>query len=1099
MPGFDRGRNEGVTGLADFPGFGAPQLDSNGNPVLDGSGNPVLIPACFECSAQSFELESEAEPINAAGRGDGQWPENSPGASTGGLVINAKLMRSGWPHPSQLHNAVGTILLQYDGGDPTANPPLQPVMELVPVRATSFKINFEVSNKDVWDVTLGCLITDDPTASGFGVQNDGSVEQQPVPPAETLPDKTMWDGLLKRIDTARGNLQDTASIKILVRGVGDTDTAEQTRIANLISSMAPPLAGLKQRPAVFTHHEKIKGAGYVTLTWQRTDTRDDVVLPQTQTTIDPKGLTSNATSAEINGTPAAPIGPGLVKRTSKSQKLHDSAVDQVDEYGVRDTQDDVEMPGTELAVDPDGIAIEGSDTHVYSGSGAPTTTTLPITSTDAQVIDTATQQLDQTNSKKVFKIGMRTPLQEIEWLQSKQVDEPTALEESSLVVLFGDGPSLPDSETLDALNPDPDNLSFDRCISNRYTKSRWVQQFLFSPLTPQEKLEADGSLDVDDPLGQMAGDDKRRQVTDSEIPPDAPTVAGVVLGRVETKRVGKARWQHDFFYDFRDSVQKLEADKQEFTFDPQDLQGKQVSADVFAVNGSPPQTPNPPTGLKFYNYIDLPTPNPAYTLRVYTWSKRDSRDEAELGTLLRPHVITAIDPSGLESYATDAKIDLQLQAPQGMVLRLAESIPLTRGSSSDHTLVKVQSGLRTTKEDREFPGTFVNLDPIGLETNGRTTVVFTTGQTPNPQAPPNTKLIRSKSTQLTSAGTTPQSEGVFEFGTRSSADELTLRNTFTIVDPTGLTSRAQAAALDNPPALPGGFALRATRTLPQTQGLDTDHALVVVEGGLTTPQQDIEFRETVAIADPLDLYKTRTASIVPWNGTAAALANSLNAGNKNDATYVQAQAMLKTPALALQIIENTGEDQKRHSGVADEVRWWPFRGRPQAGFGQSGAFGNAAAFVLVRPTAAGGGSLSGVIVPVMIQRNRTRFKVRRRWITATPREPEQFYFRGSVGTVNSTTFCGVPALQCMYLGPEPIYNGTNNDNHLVVVDYCFTTDNLMFVNDGQLPDVGSRLWVASANSPITAAGFYDPGIFAGGGVFGLLWPGVNDFSVFEVL
>ena len=90
----DEGHNSGVTGIIDIP-------DED---------------ALFEIDARAHETNLTAAVLDAAGRGDGDWPELRPGSSGGFITVTGRVNIDGWPLPDKFRGSTGTVtLVQHTG------------------------------------------------------------------------------------------------------------------------------------------------------------------------------------------------------------------------------------------------------------------------------------------------------------------------------------------------------------------------------------------------------------------------------------------------------------------------------------------------------------------------------------------------------------------------------------------------------------------------------------------------------------------------------------------------------------------------------------------------------------------------------------------------------------------------------------------------------------------------------------------------------------------------------------------------------------------------------------------------------------------------
>jgi hypothetical protein len=439
-----------------------------------------------------------------------------------------------------------------------------------------------------------------------------------------------------------------------------------------------------------------------------------------------------------------------------------------------------------------------------------------------------------------------------------------------------------------------------------------------------------------------------------------------------------------------------------------------------------------------------------------------------------------VDPSGLASARQDALIDATPSTSSGYVSRGLQ----TKLQTHDHTLTINRMGLLTEAQAREFPGTYTEDDVSDLTTRAVETVIHATITTPTPNVPAGLQRVGSRSVRVTDDLTTGKSETVYSYAKDTEKQKWEQGNSFTFTDPQGLASRGQAASVDGTPTVPTGFVSRGRRDVLITN----DHTGSVTEFGLTTTTQDREYGGSSANANPLTVYEREAATVVPWTGTESALADSLLSGNQGDKTFVEAVAKLMTPAKAEQVLRFTGEDKKLHSASAHSFLD-SFRGKPASGWGSGFAFGAA----LVKFKAPGvivggpGGFTSGEIVPIYRAHNVGSFALRRRYILT---DPSSKYFMDKRGKVCPSTFLGHPPFTAKYEGPSPVFTYAIGPAHLCVIDHLFATDDLFFMNDGNLP-IG-KSFVISGN--LAGSGFYAATLFDTTAL--LEWPDQTTFTEF---
>ena len=172
-----------------------------------------------------------------------------------------------------------------------------------------------------------------------------------------------------------------------------------------------------------------------------------------------------------------------------------------------------------------------------------------------------------------------------------------------------------------ALNPDTTNLSLYWAETTRLTDGLWLHIVEFRPLTVEEEIEEDASHTTTDQSTALAGDAQRAIVDGNATAPSggsAPTVSGRVLQKVTTKRIGKAKYRHVYFFDFRTLADEHEAKQTRTRIDTSALDSDAMTADVWLISGGAPSTPTL-AGFQLLDYEDREIENPLYRVRVYRW------------------------------------------------------------------------------------------------------------------------------------------------------------------------------------------------------------------------------------------------------------------------------------------------------------------------------------------------------------------------------------------------------------------------------------------------------------------------------------------------
>ncbi len=913
------GRNGGVTGLVDI------------------TGTPKFTARIYRWRQALDALERDR-----SGRGDDAWGSQLTYKTGGNLALAGKVRLDGYPLPDKFKGQAGTIQLQLHTG----------VTDTLSVIVTAASLSLDEKTEGFWDIALTCRITADPALAGFA-------GTQPTADAPGAGDKQTWEGLTKTIDpqsladgaTQRYDIEgladtdeaEVAKIGALIAAAtspvnglklrpagfqrlgatsgvitlqwGRTSTADdvtmpQTRtiidpqgLASEATSAAinatPPTPTGDSFVKRTSATSKLHDTATLTIdTYGLRSTKDDVEMDGTQIDADPKGLGSTATITKETTSetpPAPPTLAGYVYRTASKRQLNPGHWAHTFHYGLRTTQedvemegttqeddpqdiadsgtirlvtdsatppdapaamlgtklvsstrlqlnqgkwahtfiyrrrdskDDIEMPGTETTVDPADLESRGRQTLVYDTGETAPAATVP---TGLQVVGTTTQQVHDGKAKVVYALAKDTSQQKEEQAATRTVTDPGGLASRATVAKMDATPTLPDGmverETIHKPITHDHNLNV-------------VEGGLRSTT---DDIEMPGTENRIDPLGiESTGRKTKVYDTATGAGTDPTPPGGMQIVAAESQEVNRTKSKTTWLFDVLNSEQKIEFRHQRETIDPNDLTSEKFDADVFTV-GSPPSTPAAPDGEKIVDYVDIPV-TPTKSVRVWRYAKNDSKDALE-----QRHTFTETDPQGLASRAAAAKLDATPSLPAGFVERASRSVPVT----PDHDLNIVEGGLRSTKDDREMPGTFTVLDPEGLESTGRKTTVYSGSEPADPTPPAGLQIVDSRVEQINST----HSEKVWRYDVLTSKQRREFAHQRIVTDPADLDSEEIEAAVFTTasppadPAAPSGLKLDRKWDVPLTPA----KSLRVYEYRKTTSQDRIELPGTFTVTDPKGL------------------------------------------------------------------------------------------------------------------------------------------------------------------------------------------------------------------------------------------------------
>lgn len=531
----EEGPNAGVSGIIDLPGQSA----------------------AFSVWARAHSSELSAAMLDAAGRGDSEWPEMRPGSSSGFISVGAEIALDGWPYPSKFRGEKGTLIVQLHTG----------VNITYTVRVV--KESFGKPNKEsgLWSMTLVCQLVADPAPAGF-------TGTQPTAATESLSDKMLWAGLMTRVDPQ--GLADAAGRRLMVWGVSDNDAAEKSKIDNVLAAIAAPFSTLKLRGGSFTRAGL--WAAYIDLEWGLTDTAEDVINPRTQTTIDPSALADQASSAAINGTPPTPSGASFVARDTTTAELNDQKTLSTTQWGLRSHEQDVTMPGTITGDDATQLEDEATVTVVTASGTPPSIPAAPL----GQHLKTQTEQLNPGKWRHTFQYGVTTSKQAVEFGGTDAQTDASGLDDGERITVKNESSTPPATPSATI-----SGVKLRRTISRRIagTPEGWSHTFIFDRRTTEDDVEMDGTATTTEPF-ELEAQGTITQVTTSGTPPATPSapVAGALYRETVTRQRHDGKWAHTFVYRARTAADDAILPHSWTKEDPSDIDSH---GEVAAINSTP--------------------------------------------------------------------------------------------------------------------------------------------------------------------------------------------------------------------------------------------------------------------------------------------------------------------------------------------------------------------------------------------------------------------------------------------------------------------------------------------------------------------------------
>lgn len=763
MAGFQRGAGAGgITGIVDVSG--APQ---------------------FTAQCLFFDKNGGVKKIVRTGRGNTGIEQTRSGTEVTTILLKGKVIADGFPEPTNLRDASGTITFQFTA-DPTGTIPLKIIYSVIFEGST---IKFNEKTEDGWDIQIAATVTAYPTYSGWP-----GTQVTPTPPS--LSDQETYEGLSKVYDT--NGLLTAATQRIDVVNLADTDAAEDAKLAAVVAAaVTPPMTYLKVVTATFERTDKLGGtiviqwglqdskdrvetpenivttdpndllsetasalvynAGsppstpstpsgqklynyvdkklndqkYVRIfKWTKNDSKDDYQDPDTWTVADPNNLRSVASSALVDATPSTP--GGYVSRTIKTITIKTGHTLVTRDSGLRTTAEDIERPGTHTIVDPNNLE---STAKVAKVAGTPS---LPGGFVER---NTDTYSENSLTQVKTITGGLRTTAEDIERPNTHTIVDPHNLASRAQVAKVAGTPSLPAGYV---------ERETDTYSENSLAQVKTIKGGLRTTL---EDITFPGTWAELDPLAvDSKGQDTAVYLTSGGVPsPPSPPSAELQIVSTQIELENELMSKRIVRFEELTSKQKRLFPKIKTYDDAQNIEDTAVRAQYWAVGDTPPATPTdtPVNNVKLIGFTDIPD-TPALNIRIWVYGEKNSRDD-----VVQPHYETTADASNLEATAIRACLDGEsITDPSGYTLRFTKTIPLTFSLGVNRTLTIKIYGLRTVANDLQMPNTWTRVDAFNaildathqLEGRGQKLTVYTTagGVPADPSPPSGLQIVSSR-------------------------------------------------------------------------------------------------------------------------------------------------------------------------------------------------------------------------------------------------------------------------------------------------------------------------------------------------------------------
>ena len=219
-----------------------------------------------------WKEDSAVSSADNTGQGDQDQAQSLTLIEDGNVILRGKVLRTAFPSPNVLQNAIGTVTFNLD--IPDSNTAQAPIKMSADYRFE--KVTFEYSEKTetTWDITIVGNRVTPLVFSGFN--NNGT---NPTFASIGTGNKYLYAGRSKTVDPYF--LVDRSVQRFNVWGIAaDTDAAEVTAVAGILAAYSTPPQSNEQ---VYTSEVVRRSSGVVTITvlWRQRTTAQDQTFPVT--------------------------------------------------------------------------------------------------------------------------------------------------------------------------------------------------------------------------------------------------------------------------------------------------------------------------------------------------------------------------------------------------------------------------------------------------------------------------------------------------------------------------------------------------------------------------------------------------------------------------------------------------------------------------------------------------------------------------------------------------------------------------------------------------------------------------------------------------
>lgn len=634
---------------------------------------------------------------------------------------------------------------------------------------------------------------------------------------------------------------------------------------------------------------------------------------------------------------------------------------------------------------------------------------------------------------------------------------------------------------------------------------KWIVSYHFGSMTDAQKLTLPGAAFETDSSQFSDGDTIIVETSNATIP-DTPTprIADLQLIRITSVRVGGTPvvWTHTFRFGRNTAKNTAENEGTNTDTDPDSI-GESATITLITATATN-SAPAAPTGVLLESTSKpLITPTGAFAgwwQHVYKY-----------GPTTRLQSITfegnqTVDPSTINdsevvTLVSNSSASPGTPTPNNADLKFNHRVSTRFQGTPEKWKHQFYFERNTAEDDLELGGSNTNTDPDNFGESARIAVLNGSATPPSAPAAPTGQLVGTdiQPLKIANSGFTGLWRITFIYGPTTQKQQIEQEGEL-VDDQSDLEdedTQTLTSTSVTPPATPSARISGQVLILIRSRKIQNtpEKWRHTFQFGWNTNQTQRERAGSIVVVDPVDIYHRETTAITTFTGTISELETTIRDANRTNKYFDKGTGQIINPTRALTKKDESGDD-RRFAYYGGNVFLDSLKGRPTGGLASvnPAVYGNTAALIHINVqgiiVGGTGGFFGGRVMPVYTYRRRGKAVFRRRFSLNTP---TSMLFPELEGKTNNAAFCGRPPHSLMFAGAKFEFAFDDVGYRPVIVDYIFDTDSELFINDGDLPDSGSR--VSTGGFPLlSGSGFFAATLFD---AFALLsWPSDTNFNVF---